>query len=42
MLLKMDNTMCHDSEMDNKRFNAMRGGVRFIEAQMTSVWPVKH
>ena len=34
---KMDNTMSHDCEMDNRRLNAMRGVVRFIKAQITSV-----
>ena len=33
----MDNEKCDASEMDNRRFNAMRGVVRFIKAQLTSV-----
>ena len=33
----MDNEKCDAFEMDNVRFNAMRGVVRFIKAQITSV-----
>ena len=32
---EMDNEKCDASEMDNRRFNAMRGVVRFIKAHIT-------
>jgi len=29
-------------EMDNKRFNAKRGAVRFKKAHITITWPDRH
>jgi len=34
---EIDNRMVNTFEMDNRRFDAMRGVVRFIKAQITSV-----
>ena len=34
---EIDNRMVNTFEMDNRRFNSMRGVVRFIKAQITSV-----
>ena len=38
----MDNRMCNDSEMYSRRFNVMRGVMRFTKAQITYVLSVKH
>jgi len=32
---EIDNGKCDTSEMDNRRFNPMRGVVRFIKAHIT-------
>ena len=39
---QMDNGKCDASKMDNRRFNAMRGVMRFIKSSNNLSWSDKH